>query len=46
LTYGAFGKHSERWRDDDRHAIRVGALSYLSHLLLDAGTPKSLPFVT
>ena len=45
LTYGAFGKHSERWPDDDKHAIRTGALAYLSHLALDAGTPKSLPFI-
>jgi inner membrane protein len=45
LAYGAFGKHSERWRDDDRHAVRVGAVAYLSHLFLDAGTPKSLPFI-
>jgi len=45
LTYGAFGKHSERWRDEDRHAVRAGALAYLSHLLLDAGTPKSLPLI-
>lgn len=45
LAYGVWGKHSERWRDEDRHAARVGALAYLSHLLLDAGTPKSLPFI-
>lgn len=46
LAYGAFGKHSERWRDDDRHAVRISTLAYLSHLFLDAGTPKSLPFIT
>ncbi len=45
LAYGAFGEHSERWRDEDRHAARVGTLAYLSHLLLDAGTPKSLPLI-
>lgn len=45
LAYGAFGKHSERWCNNDRHAARLGALAYLSHLLLDAGTPKSLPLL-
>lgn len=46
LAYGAFGKHSERWCDDDRHTARVGALAYVSHLILDAGTPKGLPLLT
>src|SRR5882724_8032645 len=46
LAYGAFGKHTERWHEDDRHAARVGALAYLSHLFLDAGTPKTLPLIT
>ena len=45
VTYGAFGDHSEDWPEDQRHAVRVGALSYLSHLFLDAGTPKSLPLI-
>lgn len=45
LAYGAFGKHAERWRDDERHAVRAGALAYLSPLFLDAGTPKSLPLI-
>jgi membrane-bound metal-dependent hydrolase YbcI (DUF457 family) len=45
LAYGAFGKHSEGWGEGDRHAVRVGVLAYLSHLYLDAGTPKSLPLL-
>jgi membrane-bound metal-dependent hydrolase YbcI (DUF457 family) len=43
LAYAAFGKHSKPWADDDKHVIHAAALAYLSHLLLDAGTPKSLP---
>jgi hypothetical protein len=45
VTYGAFGEHTEELHPDDRHAIRVMALSYLSHLVLDSGTPKSLPLL-
>jgi len=45
VTYGAFGEHTERLHEDDRHAVQMGALAYLSHLALDAGTPKSLPFL-
>lgn len=43
LTYGAFGKHTHKMLPENRHALQVAALSYLSHLLLDSGTPKSLP---
>lgn len=43
ITYGAFGKHTQKMKPDDRHALQVAALSYLSHLLLDSQTPKSLP---
>jgi len=45
LAYSAFGKHTNRWREDDRYGVRVGLLAYLSHLFLDAGTPKSLPLI-
>lgn len=45
VTYGAFGKHTEELEPKDRHALRVVALSYLSHLCLDGGTPKGLPLV-
>ena len=45
LAYGAFGKHSKGWTDDNRDAASASALAYISHLLLDAGTPKSLPFI-
>jgi len=45
VAYGAFGKHTDDWPEDRRHAVRVGALSYLSHLFLDAGTPKRLPLI-
>jgi len=45
LTYGAFGKHTANLRSEDRHTLRIAALSYLSHLLLDSETPKGLPIV-
>ena len=45
VSYGAFGKHSQAWSVEDRHAIRMAALSYLSHLWLDGETPKGLPFI-
>jgi hypothetical protein len=45
IMYGAFGKHTENLTPGDRHALRVAALSYLSHLWLDSDTPKSLPFL-
>lgn len=45
VTYGAFGKHTEKLSPNDRHALQVGALSYLSHLFLDYQTPKCLPLV-
>jgi hypothetical protein len=45
VTYAAFGKHSERWTDEQRQSVRIAAASYLSHLMLDAGTPKSLPLI-
>ena len=45
VTYGAFGKHTGKWRPEDRMAVRIAALSYLSHLALDSGTPKGLPVV-
>jgi membrane-bound metal-dependent hydrolase YbcI (DUF457 family) len=45
VSYGAFGKHTEELTPEQRHMTRVAALSYLSHLFLDAQTPKSLPLV-
>jgi membrane-bound metal-dependent hydrolase YbcI (DUF457 family) len=45
VTYAAFGKHSENWSTEDKIAARIALLSYLSHLALDAGTPKSLPLI-
>lgn len=43
ITYAAFGKHTQKMKLDDRHALQIAALSYLSHLLLDSRTPKGLP---
>ena len=43
IGYGAFGKHTQKLSPESRHALQVAALSYLSHLLLDSGTPKGLP---
>lgn len=43
ISYGAFGKHTQKMRPENRHALQVAALSYLSHLLLDSGTPNGLP---
>ena len=45
VTYGAFGKHTKNLSPDAKHALRVAALSYLSHLLMDSNTPKGLPVV-
>ena len=45
VAYGAFGKHSEEWSEEQRHATQMAALSYLSHLWLDSGTTKSLPLL-
>lgn len=45
LSYAAFGKHTKKLLPEQRHILQVAALSYLSHLLLDGQTPKSLPFV-
>jgi membrane-bound metal-dependent hydrolase YbcI (DUF457 family) len=45
VTYGAFGKHTKNLSPDARHTLQVAALSYLSHLALDSGTPKGLPIV-
>lgn len=43
VAYGAFGNHTKTLSPDERHALQVAALSYLSHLLLDNGTPDGLP---
>lgn len=43
VAYGAFGKHTNKLSPNSKHALHVAALSYLSHLLLDSGTPKGLP---
>lgn len=45
VSYGAFGKHTQKLSPEERHTLRVAALSYLSHLFLDSQTPKSLPLV-
>jgi membrane-bound metal-dependent hydrolase YbcI (DUF457 family) len=45
VAYGAFGKHTEKLLPKDRHALRVAALSYMSHLFLDGQTPKGLPAI-
>jgi membrane-bound metal-dependent hydrolase YbcI (DUF457 family) len=45
VFYGAFGKHTERWSKEHRTTARTAALSFLSHLALDAGTPKGLPLL-
>lgn len=45
IAFGAFGKHTEDLEPSDRHALRVAALSYLSHLFLDGETPKGLPLI-
>jgi hypothetical protein len=45
LTYGAFGRHTEKLLPNQRHALRVAAISYLSHLCLDGETPTGLPLV-
>ncbi len=45
VSYAAFGKHSQALDPEDRHTVQVLALSYLSHLFLDAGTPKGLPLI-
>lgn len=45
VLYGAFGKHSQKWHPNDRFAAASIALSYLSHLYLDSGTPKGLPLI-
>jgi len=45
VAYGAFGKHSKKWEPESRMTIRTAALSYLSHLALDCGTPMGIPFI-
>ena len=45
LTYGAFGKLTAVLWPENKHAIRIATLSYLSHLLLDSETPKGLPMI-
>lgn len=43
VTYGAFGDHSEEGQPEERMQVRSMALCYLSHLVLDSGTPMRLP---
>ena len=45
VVYGAFGKHSQKWSQDVRDAVGAGAFSYISHLVVDSGTPKGLPAI-
>jgi membrane-bound metal-dependent hydrolase YbcI (DUF457 family) len=45
VTYGAFGKHTDRLHPDTALTIQTMALSYLSHLALDGTTPKGLPLI-
>jgi membrane-bound metal-dependent hydrolase YbcI (DUF457 family) len=45
VTYGAFGKHTDRLHPDTAFTVQTMALSYLSHLGLDGATPKGLPLV-
>lgn len=42
VGYGAFGKHSEEWSEEDRKPIQATALAYLSHLAADAWTPRGI----
>lgn len=46
VAYAAFGKHTKNLSDEDRLACAMTALAYLSHLALDATTPKGLPLLT
>ena len=45
ICFAAFGKHTEDMEPGAKHSLRVAALSYLSHLFLDGGTPKGLPII-
>lgn len=43
--FGSLGEHTERWPAESREKTRICAGAYVSHLLLDAMTRKSLPWI-
>ena len=45
IGYAVFGRHTQEWSPEPRMAVRIATLSYLSHLILDGGTPKGLPII-
>jgi membrane-bound metal-dependent hydrolase YbcI (DUF457 family) len=45
VTYGAFGKHTDRLHPDTGFTVQTMALSNLSHHALDGVTPKGQPLI-
>ncbi|HJP19405.1 MAG TPA: metal-dependent hydrolase [Nitrospinota bacterium] len=43
IQYAAYGKHTENMDEKIRKRIQISALVYLSHLVADATTTKSIP---
>jgi hypothetical protein len=39
------GKHTERWPPDTQQDASIMAAAFLSHLAIDAITPKGLPLI-
>lgn len=45
VGYGAFGKHTNNMDEDCKKVIQAFAVSYISHLSVDATTKKSIPII-
>ena len=45
VAYACSGKHTSRWARVTKIFVLVAGAGYLSHLIADAQTPKSIPFL-
>lgn len=45
VAYAGFGKHTNQLNPDARALVQSLCMAYLSHLSLDATTPKGLPLI-
>ena len=45
VGYGAFGQHSEKWDTGLKQSMRAIAVSYLSHLVADSTTARSIALI-
>jgi membrane-bound metal-dependent hydrolase YbcI (DUF457 family) len=45
VAYSISGRHTDTWSTETKKLVAALGMGYLSHLMLDGGTPKSINFV-